>query len=302
MTINLYDKLSEGRKRLHVSQTFYSVQGEGPRTGVLSVWLRTFGCPLKCQGFFQKEPTNPSSYVNPLTFAPKSITRLRDFPVVEYGCDTLYAIDPKFKHLRRTMEIDAVREELMAYLPGMEWQHPKTNNSIDLCITGGEPLLQQSALADLIYEINSYPSLTQPTIQFETNATQRLKKDLSDALDLINRDSYFNVSPKLFNVSGENYEWSGANISEYLDHAKVALKIVVNSSDAAWFELDEKVAKLKADLGNYLPPVYIMPVGATFEQQSDQKEIEKISNRALENGYHISGRLHCILWGNDIDA
>jgi len=200
------------------------------------------------------------------------------------------------------MTPEAMREELMAYLPGMEWQHPKTNNPIDLCITGGEPLLQQDALANLLYEINTYPSLTQPTIQFETNATQSLKQTLKDALDIREHDAYFNVSPKLFNVSGEKYDWNAENILDYLDHGRVALKIVVNSSDETWRELDDKVSKLKADLGNYLPPVYVMPVGATFEQQSDQKEIEKISNRALENGYHISGRLHCILWGNDIDA
>ena len=126
----------------YVSQTFYSVQGEGARTGVLSVWLRLFGCPLRCAGFSQPNPKDPSTYIRPVNFEPKSIKTLDEFPVLDHGCDTLYAVSPKFKHLRRTMTIQEVYDELTSYLP--EWGgvksyvHPKTFNSIDLAITGGE--------------------------------------------------------------------------------------------------------------------------------------------------------------------
>ena len=291
--------------KLHISQTFYSVQGEGPRTGKLAVWLRTFGCPLRCQGFFQKEPTKPETYIKSISFDPKSITKLDDFPVVEYGCDTLYAIDPVFKHLRRSMDVEDVKKELTSYLPdASRWYHPKTFNEIDLCITGGEPLLQQTGLVALFETlVDQYAYQGVPDIQIETNATRNLTPEFLDVVNDCGLNLHFNVSPKLFNVSGEDYEWDPKIITSFF-HASnhVALKVVINSSDLAWQELDDKILKLRKDLDDSLPPVYIMPVGATYEQQSDYAEITKIASRALDNGYNISGRLHCLLFGNAIDA
>lgn len=37
--------------RISISETFYSIQGEGPYTGVPSVFLRTASCNLTCPGF-----------------------------------------------------------------------------------------------------------------------------------------------------------------------------------------------------------------------------------------------------------
>jgi hypothetical protein len=36
---------------IKISELFYSIQGEGRYMGVPSVFLRTFGCNFKCQGF-----------------------------------------------------------------------------------------------------------------------------------------------------------------------------------------------------------------------------------------------------------
>ena len=47
-------------------------------------------------------------------------------------------------------------------------------------------------------------------------------------------------------------------------------------------------------------PVYVMPVGARKEQQEDSNVVGKIANRAIQQGYHVSGRLHAVLWGNGI--
>ena len=37
--------------KIHYSELFYSIQGEGRYTGVPSVFLRTFGCNFKCRNF-----------------------------------------------------------------------------------------------------------------------------------------------------------------------------------------------------------------------------------------------------------
>ena len=47
------------------SEIFKSIQGEGHYTGVTTVWLRFFGCNLECNGFGQKDPTNPDTYILP---------------------------------------------------------------------------------------------------------------------------------------------------------------------------------------------------------------------------------------------
>ncbi len=44
----------------NVSEIFGpTIQGEGVRTGVISVWVRFWGCNLNCNGFGQSEPTKP---------------------------------------------------------------------------------------------------------------------------------------------------------------------------------------------------------------------------------------------------
>ena len=189
--------------KLYVSQIFGpSFQGEGSRTGVQTLFLRLFGCNLRCQGFFQDNPTDPSTYISPINFDPKLIKVLDDVPVIERGCDTLYAIDPRFKHLRKSYEVDDIITELTSYLPDGRWGY-KNRNLIDLCITGGEPLLQQKALVEMISKMEKLPNV----IQIETNGTQKLSKEFNELTsDICNPTSYqFNVSLKLFNVSGEDY-------------------------------------------------------------------------------------------------
>lgn len=293
--------------KLHVSQTFYSFQGEGSRTGNLAVWLRLFGCNLRCPGFSQPDPADPKTYIKPISFDPKSIKVLDDFPVLEYGCDTLYAIDPRFKHLKRSMEILNVWDEIKGLLPNGKWEHPVTKNKIDLCITGGEPLLQQKALNELlkniaIFHLDSSLNAIKPYVQFETNGTQVLSDEFSETIYFYYTKVQFNVSLKLKNVSGEDYDWDHNVIRSLMAACgKVDLKIVLNSSDKAWDELMYKTESLFSKLGS-LPQIYIMPVGSTREQQTNEKELEIITKRALDAGFHISGRLHAVLLGNDVNV
>ena len=82
-----------------------TIQGEGSRTGVLSVWVRFFGCSLKCKGFSQPDPADTSTYIEPVFSKPiKEFTSLLELPVIERGCDSLYSIDSRFKHLATIYE------------------------------------------------------------------------------------------------------------------------------------------------------------------------------------------------------
>lgn len=282
---------------IKVSEIFRSIQGEGDMTGRLSIWIRFFGCNLSCGGFYQDNPTDPSTYKKTIVDWTK-VKKMEDLPVFEYGCDSEYSWHPAYKKLVTTYkDADALVEDLKPFLyNASEWKHPVTGNMIDLCFTGGEPMLQQKAMIEIMEEVGEDNSLT---IQIETNATKPLQPALQTYVNSqdFRHALHFNMSPKLYNVSGEKGAVKHANIKTYQDlSASGILKFVVNNNDETWDELNTHVKKLR-DIGVWLP-VYVMPVGATKEQQEDSKTIAAISSRAIDNGYHVSGRLHCNIFGN----
>jgi organic radical activating enzyme len=224
---------------------------------------------------------------------------MEDLPVFEYGCDSEYSWHPDYKKLVTTYkDAGALVEALRPFLyEGGKWEHPVTENMIDLCFTGGEPMLQQKAIVDIMREIKVEER--EITVQVETNGTKPLKQDLLDYVVNGRHEHklHFNISPKLYNVSGEKNAVKYENILSYQELTTSGiLKFVVNNNDATWDELNTHVKKLR-DMGVWLP-VYVMPVGATKEQQEDSDTIAAISSRAIDNGYHVSGRLHCNIFGN----
>jgi len=69
-------------KQIAYSEIFHSIQGEGHYTGRPTAWLRFFLCNLQCDGFGQKDPTDPSTYVLPYkTIKVEDYKRLEDLPV-----------------------------------------------------------------------------------------------------------------------------------------------------------------------------------------------------------------------------
>lgn len=294
-----------------VSEVFGpTIQGEGGRTGILSVWIRTFGCNLECNGFMQQDPTNPSTYVLPYQSVDvASITRMEDLPVFEYGCDSSYSWSAKYKHLAHDYTTNELVDKVYSLLPGGRFVHPVTEQTYDLCLTGGEPMMQQAQLVALLNEMiarNNYPT----NVQIETNGTRTISPQLTQFLvehcsgETPEINWYWSVSPKLWNVAGESSEraWKPGVIAEYFKVVSNGwIKFVVNGKQATWDELAGKVAELNAATADSdVLPIYCMPVGATAEQQEDRSEIEQIATRAIAEGYNISGRLHTILFGNSI--
>lgn len=288
--------------------SFVSIQGEGGyRVGVLSVWTRFFGCNLRCPGFFQKDPTNPATYVDPLKGVdPKQYKNVFELPVVEYGCDTIYGIDPRFKHCAYNYESEQkLVDEILDKLPGGRFKHATTKQTYDWCLTGGEPLMNQKAIIALyeeMYKRDNFPF----DIQIESNGTQQLSEAFQNLIietsigrELGVTEWFWSFSPKLHSVSGEPSEraWKPECIKQAYDvNPKGWLKVVVNDTELAWQELSTKMAELRAMGVNF--PVFVMGVGATKQQQEDTSVIARIANRAIAEGYHFSGRLHCTIWGN----
>lgn len=118
---------------LRMSEVYLSIQGEGPRVGSRTVFVRTGGCNLRCPG---------------------------------WPCDTPHAIDPEYRFEWKSTEPTDVVDRIME-VDGCK-QLPRAN----VCFTGGEPFLQnKQALADtaLLLDQAGYKTLevfTNGTLRF----------------------------------------------------------------------------------------------------------------------------------------
>lgn len=296
------------------SEIFYSFQGEAEMAGKPTVWLRFFGCNLECNGFGQAEPTKPETHILPYKdFDVSTVERLEDLPVWNYGCDSSYSWSAKYKKLVHNETVEEIVDRLTNLMkspdnPAGEFIHPITNQDTQLAFTGGEPMLNQQAMIDIVREFQRRDNCPR-TITVETNATKPLSADLKAFIE----DEYsvglgyrwhWAMSPKLHTVSGEVDAVQAFRIFEYAQvlGSTSVLKFVHNGSDAAWTEL----TKYQYDIYEFFkaaeqhpPEMWIMPVGATKDAQ-ELPSVGEISIEAMKRGYNVATRNHCYVFGNVI--
>lgn len=300
------------------SEIFYSIQGEGAYTGRNTLWVRFFGCNLQCSGFGQINPKDPNTWVLPYKdYDATQVNRVEDLPVFEHGCDTPYSWSAKFKHLMHHNTAAGIVEKL--YEKVRNEHNPEgmlcrsDGREIDLCFTGGEPMLAhvQHAIIDIVDTMianGNYPA----RLSIETNGTQEITPELYAKI-LEWRVEYgikwfFSVSQKLWSVSGERPEKAfKPEVIESYYHTSLhgQLKFVANGTEECWQEIELNLAHLRG-LG-VMWPVYIMKVGSTLEGQAGQLPGHDISEpkfveEVLRRGYHYSGRIHVGIWGNVVGS
>lgn len=97
-------------KSLRLLELYYSTQGEGPRVGVPTIFVRFAGCNLTCPG---------------------------------WPCDTPHAIDPKlYRKEQKVVEpIELARETI---------DLARDTGARNVCLTGGEPMLQPATSVALL--------------------------------------------------------------------------------------------------------------------------------------------------------
>jgi organic radical activating enzyme len=302
------------------SEIFYSFQGEGKYTGRPTAWIRFFLCNLQCDGFGQKDPTDPDSYVLPYKdFDVSTVNRIEDLPVWEYGCDSSYTWAKKYRHLAHeetARTITAMIREEIAHgtNPHGMFCHPGTRQETDMAFTGGEPMLNQEAIAEIMGEFAKQGNCPL-NVTVETNGTRPIKDVLASAITqhktahewggLVEDDRgqpewFWSCSPKLWSTAGEkpNKAIKPEVVGGYArvsNHGQ--LKYVVNGTNESWREVEEYTRMFRDEGVDW--PVYIMPVGATKEEQ-EEKQIAEIAVEAMKRGYFFSGRLHCYVFGNQI--
>ena len=274
---------------IKISELFYSIQGEGKFQGVPSVFLRTFGCNFKCQGFGMPrgELSNEANDINPDLY-----TEYKSLPLVSTGCDSYASWDPRFKHLSPVLSIDSIANAIVDTLPYKEWKDEH------LVITGGEPLLGWQRAYPKLLEHDKMQGLT--AITFETNGTQKLSSEFKDHLrDWISNgfknEITFSVSAKL-PCSGEKWEDAikPEVVCDYEEIGTTYLKFVVATK--------EDVADAECAVGAYRAAgfeghVYLMPVGGVESVYTLNNK--NVALEAMKRGWRYSDRLQVPLFKNE---
>ena len=294
-------------KEYYYSEIFDSIQGEGQYTGVPTAWLRFFLCNLQCNGFGQKDPTDPSTYVLPYQeFDANRISTVEELPVWEYGCDSSYSWSKKYKHLQHKATPEVIAQRVRDAFTN---EHNKGNwHRRHMCFTGGEPLMkhaQECSIAVMKHWVKegNFPRC----ITYETNGTQTLTDEFIEYFRSHYGELLFSVSPKLWSVAGEKSKRAikPEVIAQYNDSFSILdsdcfvsgqLKFVVGPKQEQWDEMESVIARLR-ELGVDWP-VWVMPVGATVE---GQKLVDgDVAKMAFQRGYNVSARVHTYLWGNTV--
>jgi len=174
---------------LSISETFYSIQGEGSTMGQPSVFLRLAGCNLMCGGQgtqFDQDLHNGATW----------------------RCDTLEVWtkgrSKKFEDILNQEYLDRLKQ------------------GASLIITGGEPLMQQKRIClylDYLKDIIGKGL----KVEIETNGT------IKPSQELIWHDVQFNCSPKLANSGNEKDQYFVKDAIEKINKVKSIFKFVVGS-------------------------------------------------------------------------
>ena len=308
--------MADGNNEYYYSEIFHSFQGEGNYVGAPSVWLRYFLCNLQCNGFGQKDPTDPGSYVLPYKDLDTSnFKTIEDLPVFKYGCDSSYSWAKKFKHMQRKGTPEQIAERLQDLMknehnPEGKFVHPATGNITHLVFTGGEPLMKhaQKCTAQVVETLKSKHNNPPQFITFETNGTQELTKDFVfyfSNLDKYRGELFFSISPKLFTVTGERPE-DAIDVDNWQKYyclsSKGQFKFVVNGTQQCWYELESIVKTIRLRGINY--PIWVMPVGGDLDGQQGaipgHMSAAEIADEGMRRGYKIAPRVHVYVYGNVI--
>ena len=247
-----------------------TIQGEGLRAGVPSIFVRTGGCNLTCSGF-------GCTKISPL-----------DEETIIRGCDSIMAVN--VKHFKHTWTYyDSASDLVGAILEHYVIRPEGNSEKPDIVITGGEPMIHHQDPV-LIGALEYFVSRGHQVF-IETNGTQSIDFDKYS----IYKDVSFTMSVKM-SASGEdkNKRWKPEVVNQYLRHTKHShFKFVLSK------ESIENVGTEVFEFLNQVPTfgiVYVMPLGETSEEVS--LNAKAVYEFAALHGFRYSDRLHIRIYSD----
>ncbi len=246
--------------KLPVVESFFSLQGEGKRIGKPSLFLRLGGCNLSCRGFNCKTPFNDE---------------------ILTGCDSLYAVHPKFKE---TWDYYNDPKPLIERLENLapNYKH------FDFILTGGEPSLYFNN--PILISVLEHFYRKKIPLFVESNGS--IFFEFSPIL----KELHFTLSVKLsFSLEKESKRIHLKALQNILNNAKsVHFKFVLESQNAIQSIVEIQNLLKRLSLKNN--EIFLMPLGTTNKELD--KNLKTLAPLALEHGFRLSDRLHIRLWDN----
>ncbi len=232
---------------------------------------QSLGVPLKVSEIFESLQGEGPSVGTPCVFLRLATCNLRCT-----WCDTAYTWDwekYRYEDEVRSMDVGSVATRLLEA------------SARRLVVTGGEPLLQQASLLQLLERIDGEAEGF--FVEVETNGTLAPERELAARVD------QWNVSPKLAN-SGEP-ERRRLNLDALralLATGRSWLKLVV----ATEADADEALALAEA-VAWPRDRVLLMPEAASREALAERAP--DVARASQARGVRFSSRLHLELWGGE---
>lgn len=228
-------------------EIFHSLQGEGISAGRPSVFVRLSGCNLAC------------------VWCDTPYTWYFDGHAADHRSATTY--DRRENSV--TWDIAQVAQSIIRH----DCRH--------IVFTGGEPLLQQPALAALCDRLG--PGYH---IEVESNGTVALTEAFAQHVDQLN------LSPKLrHSGNADATRVNHAALISYANHPRAWFKFVVATPGDA-----DEIAALAAQFGLPADHILLMPEGtspAVLHQRTAW-----LAPLCLQRGWRFTDRLHIHLYGD----
>lgn len=236
---------------LRLSEHYTSVQGEGPRTGILTQFVRFAGCNLRCPG---------------------------------WPCDTQHAIDPAIYRFQSTKPEPAELAEAIA-------EQAKETGARNICLTGGEPFLQDSQDLRAVIEPLAHPS-RHYTFEVFTNGTFEFPEWTKDPMI----DMQFTMDWKL-GGSGERAtseaQWSIRMQNAVWLDANDALKFVVKDRE----DMVEAVGIADTLYAN--GATCQLWIGRVWDCYLTDEDIINFMQKMDLHDWHLNIQLHKLIWQAD---
>lgn len=289
------------------SETFLSIEGEGPYSGWPTAYIRFSGCNFKCPGFNNPCNDRDEKGYAPLHFVPADIQSLSDIDEIIVGCDSQYAVNPAFRHIWHRGTEDDLAKNIMELLPHNAWVHGETSQRHILSLTGGEPTLQWKKIPTLL----NHPLFAELRyILIETNCAVPFKPEFIDQLQQWvrghnDRKIIWSNSPKL-PISGEKWEKA---IRPEIAYRQIPLhdsrhqfeqyfKFVCGPSKEDFDMVEKAMTAYHSGGIKQDNNVYIMPMACTEDQQ--EHIAADVADMCLQRGYIYCHRIHNSVYKNAI--
>lgn len=245
---------------LLVSEIFGpTFQGEGRSTGQQAVFLRLGGCNLHCSWC-----DTPYTWSFDKRHADMHQSGKQYDPRVEMR-------RMSFNDIRH--RLIPIAEEIYAGMIPL------------LVISGGEPMLQQERVLQLLDEL--WGTVIYRT-EIETAGTIKPYPGFSRESARLR----WNVSPKLEHSGNSLEERYKPEALQWLAAHQASFKFVVQT-ESDFYEIERIIEDVKISPKN----VWIMPEGTDPETILDR--MRKLSQPVLDRGWNMTTRLHTLLWNDE---